>query len=355
MITPGGLLIITFCMVAFMLALLVFMLIAMLLKNRKERQKEKWVVEANSFITQAIFLEDDEDAERDLLNRRVKGMLQEPVFRQLVTDGLVTSATNLMGMVSDNLGKLYKQLNLHKDSEKNLKSFHWHKKAKAIKELATMQLTEYSSDLYKLTNHKNEFIRMEAQTSIVKLHGFKGLTFLNAITYPISEWHQINLLRELSHVSSSEFQGIENWLGSANDTVIIFALKLSSAYHQFQLYDKIVECLKHSNPKVRLQAIKCLQQIYEDTTADHLIAIYQNEPKALQLAILNALQEIASAESITFLSGQLLAPDNAIKLAAARALSNCGEDGEAALNTHPAALEYPLKEIIQQIKMEVAA
>jgi HEAT repeat protein len=134
--------------------------------------------------------------------------------------------------------------------------------------------------------------------------------------------------------------------------VIIIALKLSASYHQFQLYDKIVECLKHSNPKVRLQAIKCLKDIYEDTTAWNLMSIYSSEPKSHQLAILSALKEIASADSVPFLEKQLDSEDNQIKVFATRALFHCGEEGRDVVEKHPKRTHYPLYDIIQQVKME---
>lgn len=352
-ITPQHLLFATIAFSAFMLILLVFMSFSLAAKNKRDKEKERWLIKTNILITKTIFFEEEENAGFFIpINRRMKGLLQNPLFRQTLINELVVTSKNLAGVAGANLAHLYNQLALYKDTLKNLNHFRWHKRAKAIQELAILQQLEHSPVLYKLTNHKNEYIRMEAQTSLVKFHGFDGLSFLNEITYPISEWHQINLLAELSNIPANDFKGIENWLRSTNDSVIIFALKLSASYHQFQLYDKIVECLKHSNPKVRLQSIKCLKDIYEDTTAYNLMSIYATEPKAHQLAILSALKEIASPDSIIFLEKQLDSEDHQIKLAATRALYNCGIEGLQLVEQHPKALQYPLFDIIQQIKTE---
>lgn len=354
MITPGHLLYVTILLTAFLFILLVVIAFILIAKNKRDKERRRWQVKTNVLITKAIFFEEESDAGSLIpINPRIKKLLKKPQFRQTLIDELVVSSKSLTGVASENLSKLYTQLDLRKDSEKKLNQFTWYKKVKAIQELSTMQLLDFSPALYELTNHKNEYIRMQAQTSIVKFHGFDGLNFLNEITYPISEWHQINLLKELSNISSSDFKGIENWLKSDNDTVIIFALKLSASYHQFQLYDTITDCLKHFNPKVRLQAINCLKEIYEDTTALKLISIYNNEPKTHQLAILSALKEIASPESTLFLQNCLNSKDNQIKLAATRALFNCGEEGLKIIENHPFASQSPLNEIIQQIKMEM--
>lgn len=355
MLTAQHLLFVTISLTILMLILLAYMCIALVIQNKRDKEKKRWLVKTNVLITKAIFFEEESKTPFFIkINKRINALLQKPLFRKALIEELVLSSNSLAGSALENLSKLYKQLDLQKDSEKNLNSSRWHIKAMAIKQLAIMHFDGFSPELYKLINHKNEYIRMEAQTSIVKFHGFEGLEFLNQIKYPITEWHQLNLLKELSNIPSSDFKGIENWLQSANDTVIIFALKLSASYHQFQLYDQIVECLKHPNPKVRLQSINCLKEIYEDTTALHLIKIYNHEPKAHQLAILIALREIASPASLYFLKRQLSSEDNQIKLAAARALFKCGALGEEIVFTHHSANKAPLKEIINQVRMEYA-
>ncbi|HEY0054569.1 MAG TPA: HEAT repeat domain-containing protein [Pedobacter sp.] len=353
MLTAQHLLLVTISLTVLMLVLLAYMCISLVRQNKSDKKKTRWLAKTNVLITKAIFFEEDEQTPFSInINRRIKELLTKPLFRKLLIDELVASSNNLAGVASENLSKLYTQLGLRKDCERNLRSSKWHIKAMAIKQLATMHLDDFPSELFNLTTHKNEYIRMEAQTSIVKYHGFEGLEFLNHIKYPISEWHQLNLLKELSNIPSGDFKGIENWLQSSNDTVIIFALKLSASYHQFQLYDQIVECLKHENQKVRLQCIKCLKEIYEDTTAAQLIKIYNNEPKAHQLAILSALKEIASTDSLSFLKRQLSSEDDQIKIAATRALFKCGPEGEEIVYQHHSAARYPLLEIIQQVKME---
>jgi hypothetical protein len=355
MITPEHLLLLTIFLSCVMLVLLVIMSFALIAKNSRDKQKKIWLVKTDVLITKTIFFEDEEHESPTFfisVNNRIRKLLKKPLFRQTLINELVIIRKSLTGVAGDNLISLYNQLGLEKDSAKKIKDSRWHKKAKGIQELAVMHQEDYYPLLYNLTNHKNEYIRMEAQTSIVKIHGFEGLSFLNEITYPISEWHQINLLVQLSTVAASDFIGIESWLKSKNDTVIIFALKLSASYHQFQLYDNIVDCLNHKNDKVRLQAINCLKEIYEDTTALHLIRIYDNESVTHKLAILSALKEIASPESISFLEKQLDSENNQIKLAATRALFNCGNEGLETIENHPRASGFPLNEIVKQIQME---
>lgn len=352
-LTPQHVLYATMFFSSFMLTLIVYMIFALLYKNKRDKTQKRWLCKTNILITKAIFFDDETNAEfRIPINRRVTELLKIPLFRQTLIDELVLGSKSIAGTSADNLASLYRQLELNKDSLQNLKKFAWHKKAKAIQELATMHQTSFSPQLYQLTNDKNELIRMESQISMVKFHGFEGLNFLSEITYPISEWHQINLLKELSGVSASDFKGIDYWLKSSNHSVIVFALKLCSSYHQFDQYDNIVDCLRHSNPNIRLQAINCLKEIYDDHTSLQLIHIYQVQPINIKLAILRALQQIGSEESAGFLQNQLDATDNQIKIAAARALFHCGSDGASLLDSHPTSNQYPMVDILRQIKME---
>ncbi len=65
---------------------------------------------------------------------------------------------------------------------------------------------------------------------------------------------------------SGAFRSIAVWLVSANDSVVIFALKLAEIYQQMQVKEEAIACLKHDNPKVRGQAIQTLVRIGDDAT-----------------------------------------------------------------------------------------
>jgi len=89
------------------------------------------------------------------------------------------------------------QLKLEKYALKSLKSRKWYIKAKAIQELTVMEIDEFVSQLYPYTNDQNEHVRMEAQNALVQFNGFDGLSFLDIVSYPISDWQQIKLLQKL--------------------------------------------------------------------------------------------------------------------------------------------------------------
>jgi hypothetical protein len=258
--------------------------------------------------------------------RELLKLLQSSFFKKNFILELVKASGNMTGTSKENLKWLYEQLLLEKDSETRMQKNKWHIKAKAIQELAQMQQKKYIKSLYKLSDHPNAFVRMEAQTAVVKMFGFSGLRFLNVIRHTITDWQQFCLLRELTFTQISSFAGLEKWICSSNDSVVIFALRLVETYHCYELHDKVAEQLNHPAEAVQQRAIQTLGEIYQADTGALLIAAYNNAGKQLQFTVLRVLQKAATETDIPFLLQQLKHPDNQFKLMAARAIHHCSNN-----------------------------
>jgi hypothetical protein len=209
--------------------------------------------------------------------------------------------------------------------------------------------------IYRLTNADHEMVRMEAQSAIVQLYGFEGLRFLDIIDRPLSEWQQIKLLRLLARAPGILPDKIGSWLASANDSVRIFALKLVAEHHQQELHGQVINCLYHDSPQVRLQAVRCLREIYTEDTSIALLGIYGIESPLCRLAILDTLGQIGSDGDCLFLTSRLENDDNDLRMGAARALVKLGSPGLQCLEQFPKAAIHPWKEIIGQAKTEWTA
>ncbi|MGN6394825.1 MAG: HEAT repeat domain-containing protein [Mucilaginibacter sp.] len=338
------------------LALIVFILITMYIRNRRSGKLKKWKLMANLLIRKAIFFEDDGDNNKTIqLTERTHQLLNaDPHFRELLTGELLNARKNISGTSAGNLKQLYLQLGLQNFAVERLKSLKWYIKAQAIQELAVMGIKEQITHIYRFTNHAKELVRMEAQMAVVKLYGFEGLRFLDVVSYPITEWQQIRLLHELSHTPAENFSGIEKWLKSENKTVIVFALKLARDYHRFELYHAITACLPDHDPDVRLQAIITLGELYRDDTAALLIGRLLKEDIKHQLAIVKVLKNIAAEQDMPVLLDLLNTANPQLQLGVARSLAGLGPEGMKALQHHPLAHKHPLDQIINQIKSEVA-
>jgi hypothetical protein len=352
----GIIVIVIISLICLMIGLLIYMFFYMYFKSKHEKKHDKWRTISDLLIRKAVFYDDEEMEAETLIpvTARAEKLMRNKHFRKLLTGEIISAKKNITGTSADNLKHLYQQLKLDKYALKNLKSPYWHIKAKAIQELTVMEMKEFLSNLYPYTNNQNELVRMEAQTAIVQFYGFEGLKFLDIITYPVSEWQQIKLLQQLSHVPPVDIS-IDNWLKSTNNSVVVFALKLARNYHRFELHDLIISCLDHTDPEVRLQAMYYLCEIYTDETSDHLISRFLKESFKQRLAMIKGMQNLGTEKDTLFLLSLLDDDSNEMKLYAARALAHIGKNGLISLEAYVKTASYPLNEILMQIKGELAA
>lgn len=311
----------------------------------------------DTLITQAIFFEEEDPnllkTHTFPLAKRLRNLLPNKHFRSLLTKELISAKENMSGSSGENLQKLYLQLNLDEYALKLLKSNSWHKISNAIQELGVMELSQYKSKIAPYINHKKVLVRLEAQNTLLKFNGFKGLYFLDQATYPITEWQQIKLLEQLNTLPAEDFSGIERWLESSNDSVVAFALKLARNYFQFQIYPKIAKCLTHPHPEVRRQAILTLQAITTEETPRQLIAIYTTEDLKNKIQIIEALKEVGGSDEYEFLIGLIKNEAISVQFKAAQTLAALKPDGFKLLCALDDAETAPLKNIINHIKSEL--
>jgi len=328
--------------------------ITLYLKKTRFFFKKRIQSELGIWVAKAI-LDESEDAGKFDIPADFYRILKRPLAKEFTVEELIKTKKNLTGAAAKNIIALYEQLGLKKQSIKKLSNRKWHIRSRGIHELYSMQQMDTLPLIYHNTNNQYEFVRMEAQIGVVNMTGFDGLRFLDQVSYPITEWQQIKLLDQLR---SAEEAGqlathLPNWLSSVNDTVIIFALKLAAEYQQFSVHYAVVNCLAHSNTSVRLQAIKTLVRIANETTAQILTEYYHIEKFTNQLAVLDALVKIATLDQAWFLIALLDDKSDIIKLKAGRILAHSFPRGLEALEERGRAPSGPYQDIYLHIKSEM--
>lgn len=301
------------------IALLMVMSILLIILNKKARLKIKgWIsAQLEPWVMDIILESNDDERYVFYMPAKIKILLQGDAAKRILLKEMVTVKKSLSGASGHNLEKLYKQLNLQDISLKRIASKHWHIKARGIQELAIMNQQVNSDRLFKLTNDKGPMVRMEAQTAMVRLRGYKGLQFFDNLTYPLSEWHQLNLLYLLGNQPIVAENGIFNWLQSSNATVVEFSLKLIAEQHAIEFHDEVVKCLSHPSDVVRKAAIRCLGQMPSNEAATALHKLYATETdKNVRLCIIKELMQTGSGEDFPLLQILQQDEDVDIKLAA---------------------------------------
>ena len=340
--------------VILMVCLLSFMLLYLLVKAGHEKKHAHWRTLSDTLIHKAVFDDEEKIDETFIKETLGEGNLKKnKYFRKILKEEIISAKKNITGAAAENLIYLYRLFDLDKYAIRKLNHLKWYVRAKAIHELTTMHIAELVDHLHLFTNDPNEFVRMEAQSALVQFNGFEGMSFLDTIAYPISDWQQIKLLQLLSLLPPSTID-TTLWFESENSSVVVFALKLARNYNRFEQHDAIAKCLDHSDAKVRLEAIICLNEIYTDETSDHLIGRFLKESLKHQLAMIRVMQTLGTERDILFLTDLLNHESDQLKLDAARALAHASNNGMAALEAYSEQSEQDITEIVMHIKREMS-
>jgi hypothetical protein len=294
----------------------------------------------------------EESAEGIRLPAKFYRILKNKMARQFAIDELIRCKKNFTGLVGETIVQLYIQLGLKNDSIAKVRSRKWWNKARGIQELYLMNQMDVLKTIYKNTNNRNDFVRMEAQTGVIHMTGFPGLRFLDVVSYPLTEWQQIKLLEQLRLTPKKEdlTEQIRGWLLSANDTVVIFALKLADEYQQLGVVGDVVNCLVHPNEKVRTQAVKTLTRLEDPNTATVLLGYFRKEGFMNRKLMLDALATLATEEHTEVLERLLDDENNTIRLKAAIVLARCCPDGMRILEGKAQATPEPYERILKHVK-----
>ncbi|WP_300596779.1 hypothetical protein [Niabella sp.] len=338
-------------------AVLIVVLLILIYWNLYERkiaffQPESFRMGFELWVSKWI-LEDAEDADEIRVPAKFAKHLKRPNNRQFALNSLLELKKSVAGAVGDKVVALYLELGFKEDSLKKLGSVVWHQKVKGINELSVMQQEDMNARIFKLTNNRNKYIRREAQSAMFNFYGFKGLRFLNVLTHSISDWQQLNLIEQLRPIDPEPIPGLSGWLHSENDTVVIFALRLTEIYQCFEVHEDVVNCLTHANEAVRSQAAKTLKEIADDSTADILCNQYAGETVRNQQVLLNSLAVIAGDAQRNFLVKELDNENAFLKLGAARVLAACCSDGWAVLDAKALEQPSPFRKIYNHLRFEL--
>ncbi len=295
----------------------------------------------------------DESTESLEIPRRFYRVLNNGAARQFAINQLILCKKNFSGVVSENITALYVRLGLKAHSLKKLKEKrHWHIQARGIQELYLMDQQDCLRKIYKQTNSEYEFVRLVAQNGIIHLTGFSGLRFLDVVSQPLSEWHQLKLLEQLKfHTPGEDFaDNISKWLQSKNETVVVLALKLANDYQLYAVRSFVTDALVHPHGLVRSQALKTLVRLADESTPSILLGYFTKESEMNQAFILNALRKLATEKEQAFLEKLLDHESDTIKLKAGIVLAECTSGGLALLEKRGSEQPEPYQRIYHHAK-----
>lgn len=300
--------IIQLCIYGTIILIISIVILLFYLKNLRYKLRIKGRIEATyqkkyeSDLIEYLYAGDEQEIneQQKQIVRYLKKCAENSLKRKIIIKTFLKLKDDISGETADAIQNLYYQTGLIDSATGRLKSKKWDTVARAIRELTQFEIKEAHDEIILLINHPKKEVRNEIQKYLVKLFRFEGLEFLNVLENELSEWDQIQLLEILNKFNNLHIPDIGNWLRSANQSVVSFALKLAKIYKQFDAKDDIITLFNHSNADIRIEAINLVTHlgIFEAVTI--LKKDLFDRTLDEQIAFFKMMEEMAMPEDIPF-------------------------------------------------------
>lgn len=260
-------------------------------------------------LTELLF--DDDISLEDCRNKdKLIGIIGEnnlnkSLFKQVLLDELVTLSQNMKGTVKDKIKAIYQTLGLDEVSRKKIKSFRWSNIADGLDELLKLDIPDHLKEIKKLKNSKNYVVRSLAQQYIIKMDENKSLDFLLNMSYPLSEWQQVNLYRIFKSFKKEDVPIFTPLLHANQESVRIFGLKMIRYFNKLIAVEKILEEMDNYSDAMKREMLKTFLRL---NVADGLRPIEKwihVEDVTLKIAVIQYLGKLGDEHSFEILAREI--------------------------------------------------
>ncbi len=293
-------------------------------RTYKHKKIEEYGDIFENILNEYLFTDEDKAGIR-LSLKRICG--KSRLAKDVLIKSILDLHKNFTGDFSDSLRHLYFEMELDKTSVAKLSEKSWYLKVKGLREITEMKVYDAAGKVVRLTDSGNYEVRSSAQVAALTLQGFSALSFLGFTGKVITDWQQMCFLKILTGFESKTIPDFSKWLGSTNDSVVIFSIKLISYYNQINSSFILYGLLSHPNIVIRILAVKALGELTDTNCKKLLIDEYGKQPREVKIEILKTLAKLAGNEEIDFLKSQIISEDYDISLNAAKSLIANGEMG----------------------------
>ncbi len=347
-----SLFIIMFCIIA-TLEIYLYVFIKKAKMKRDHYLDTKWKEKISIMLSNIIIYGDEDDGLENVINHFLARFKKLPLnnkrVRQILVEEIRVYHTNFTGFTADVLKELFVKLKLYKYTLKKLKSRYWEVQVEGIREVAQFWLYDYDNLVFALTDHEHEIVRMEAQTAYVRLNKEHPFRFLDHMRGRILPWHQLILFEIITKAQHVKIPSFSRWLNSANDSIIIFCLKLISHYQQLDAIGDLIRLLKHTNEEIRRMSVRVIGKLEAEFIEEELLAIYHQETLKVKVEILTSIGKISSGNYYDFLKECLDTEFFEIRMAAMKAILGHGRKGKLMLEELRDIASQENREIITHV------
>ena len=313
-----------------------------------EKTVEKYKNEYESKLITYLYSGNEEDeisSEQQSVVSELKNCAINKFKREIIVSTLLKLLSEISGEMAESIQNLYQQTALKNYAIAKLKNRDWHIIAEGIRELSLFHVKDAYKEVEKHVNHPKREVRKEVQLYLVNLFRFKGLSFLNDLKTPLSEWDQIQLLEELQKFEDQEIPDITLWLRSTNDYVVIFALKLVKIYNQFGMKEVLIDLLNHQSEKVQIELIPVLNHLYIVEAKEVLKSNFNERSKDEQIEFFKLLENLADVNDEQLILQHIYNEDFEIRLSALKILKAINPNKFESIE-----LTHPESEFVEMVK-----
>jgi hypothetical protein len=268
---------------------------------------------ATSIVSDALIgnlIMEDKLAEKDFLpyvDRVNELAIKSKLFNQVVIDQIIYYHRNFTDSTERILKKLFSNLKLSEKVILKLESGSWELQAKGLREMREMK-PDHPVDEWidPILNDKNDDLRIEAQSTYLKLHKNNPFGFLDIATEELLRWHQILLYEIVINTPDLVVPDLRALLKSKNVSVISFAIKLAAYYQQLAVIPTLILLLDHHDQQIRIDALEVLALLYAEEAEATMLKKFPAEELKVQLKIIESIGLIKSGRQLEFLKAQYL-------------------------------------------------
>lgn len=318
--------------------------------RKRTKEKLKFIKKYEGLLVEYLYYGDDTNkltVKQEVVIEIIKLSIQNGTKRHIIITVLYNLMNEVSGEISDSIKTLYYKTGLINYALSKLKNKNWYVIAKGIGELTRFNVVNAHDEIAKFINHPKAEVRNATQLYLVTLFRFKGLTFLNELTSPISEWLQVQLLEALQKFDDQQICDIQPWLKSSNNSVVSFALKLAQIYNQFEVKDTLIELLSHDSKYVRVKTIEVLTHLYGIEAKEMLKANFNELSIEEQISFFELLEKLVVPSDEPFIEKHLFHKNFEIQLLALKILKSINIDKYMGISNSDS--EKPNSEILEYV------
>ncbi len=291
-------------------------------KNRQDRYLKVYGKMYESTLLAYLFGEIDWD--RALIQLK---HIKRKENKKILISILFNFHENLKGEVDKFIPEIFVKLGLHNDSLKASKSYYYHKKIQAIRELTYLYPEGAAKIIPELINYPNDRVRAEVQISYISLNKDHPFQFFSKLTKPFVRWTQLSAFY-LIRLHQLPVPSFAAFLTSKQYTVREFCLNMIIYSQQFENVSAIFKMLESSREQTRFLSYKAINNLRLFDGKRRLKNRYRYETEKNKLEIVKALRNIGNEEDLNFLEIIIKSESIPLKIEACRSMYYMNSQGK---------------------------